>query len=129
MIVFFSNRLNHHQAPVSDALYCLTKGQFRFVETDAPSEQSKKGSQEDFSSRPYLIKAWHNRECAEIAKTLSLTADVAIFGANSIFYEVLRCRNTDGCTFDVSERWLKKGIINMLSPRFIRAQWYYYTLF
>ena len=129
MIVLFSNRLNHHQAPLADALFRLTNGQFRFVETSEPNEQSNKGSRLDFSSRPYLVKAWYNHHNREITMRLSVDSDIALFGANSLSYEIIRSRESNGLSFEVSERWLKKGLLNAFSPRFIKSQWYYHTLF
>ena len=129
MISFFSNRLNHHQAPLADCMYDLCDGDFRFVELCPPDVQSSKGSSVDYSSRPYLVQAWHSDGEYNEAKELALKSDVAVFGANSLRLEVLRSRNSDSLSFELSERWLKRGLINALSPRFISYQWFYHTLF
>lgn len=128
-ITFFTNRLNHHQAPVADALFRLTNGEFRFVEVCAPTSQSNKGDTTDYSTRPYLLRAWESIELREEAMRLSEESDVAVFGANSLRYEVNRSKKTNLISFEMSERWLKRGIINILSPRFLKYQWYYHTLF
>lgn len=128
-ITFFVNRLNHHQAPVADELFCLIGDSFRFVETCVPNEQSKKGSTEDFSSRPYLIQAWNDKESKALAKKLAIESDVAVFGAESIDFEVLRMKSSNKLAFEMSERWLKRGGVNIFSPRLMKYQWYYHTLF
>lgn len=128
-LTFFANRLNSHQTPVSDELYHMTDGNFCFVELCPPNEQSKKGSTIDFSQRPYLLKAWESNEKTEIAKNLALESDVAVFGAESLDYEVLRMKTSAKLSFEMSERWLKRGVLNLLSPRLIKYQWYYHTCF
>lgn len=128
-LTFFTNRLNSHQTPVADELFRLTDGNFCFVETCPPNEQSKKGSTYDYSQRSYLIKAWESNEKQEIAKTLAIESDVAVFGAESLNYEVLRMKTSEKLAFEMSERWLKRGLLNLLSPRLLKYQWYYHTCF
>lgn len=128
-LTFFTNRLNHHQAPVSDELYRLLGDNYHFVETERPLEVASKGSTEDFSQRPYLIKAWENEAARKKADEKALSSDVAVFGAASIDYEIMRIKNTDKLTFDLSERWFKRGILNAFSPHFVKHFWYYHTLF
>ena len=60
---------------------------------------------------------------------LAIGSDVAVFGDHSIFYEIERSRNTNLLSFELSERWLKRGILSFFSPRFLKSQWYYHTLF
>ena len=128
-LTFYSNRLNHHQAPVADELFRLLGSSYRFVETEKPSGDSNKGSTEDYTSRPYLIQAWKDESCKALAKELTLSSDVAVFGAVSSDYEVLRVRKTGKLSFDMSERWFKRGILNLLSPRLIKHFWDYHTLY
>lgn len=53
----------------------------------------------------------------------ALNSEVCVFGAGSQAFAVERAkRNPKGLSFEVSERWLKKGFINILSPNFLR--WY-----
>ena len=128
-LTFFTNRLNHHQAPVADELYRLLGDDFHFVETQRPREATSKGSAEDFSKRPYLIKAWEDETARKEADGCALSSDVAVYGAASTDYEIQRVRNTDKLTFDLSERWFKRGLLNAISPRFVKHFWYYHTLF
>ena len=128
-ITFFINRLNHHQAPVADEMFHLIGDSFRFVETCAPNDQSKKGSNEDYSTRAYLVKAWKDDNSRNEAMSLAIESDVAVFGAESLHYELFRLRNTNKLSFELSERWLKRGALSFFSPRLLKSQWYYHTLF
>lgn len=128
-ITFFVNRLNHHQAPVADEMFRLIGDSFRFVETCAPNNQSKKGSNEDYTTRAYLVKAWKDDNSRNEAMSLAIESDIAVFGAESLQYELFRLRNTDKLSFELSERWLKRGALSFFSPRLLKSQWYYHTLF
>lgn len=122
-IVFVSVVLNNHQVGVSDRLFELTGGEFRFIETGGNSVQDKKGGG-DYSSRPYLMKVTdENNRAAAFAEIDS--ADVMVYGAAPIEY--LRHRVKSGkLTFLYTERWLKKGLINLLSPRLLKQQLFYH---
>ena len=123
-IAFFSVALNHHQAPLADELFELTNYSFVFVELCSPCVNNTKGSIIDYSGRPYLIKAWGSVEERERAREVALTAEVALFGAG---LEYLRLRMAKGLlSFEVGERWLKRGWINILSPRLLKNLWYYH---
>lgn len=88
----------------------------------------KSGGYDDFSSRPYVLQAWKDDASKKKAEELCVNADVAIFGADSLDYQIIRAK-TGKLSFEASERWLKKGILNLLSPRLLRNMWYYHTLF
>lgn len=129
-IAFFSNFINHHQKFVADELDVLTDHNYTFVETIPLPAWLKKGGYSDFSQLPYVLRAWENEENRQKAIALALEADVALFsGVEVLDLEVLRARNTDKLTFEVSERWMKRGWSNLLSPRLLKSQWYYHTLF
>lgn len=120
-IVFVSVVLNSHQVGVADRLFDITGGNFRFIETGHAQELDKKGG-EDFSSRPYLIKANDKKE--ELYRLIE-EADVMVYGAAPIEYLRYRVR-TGKLTFLYSERWLKRGLKNLLSPRLFRQQLFYH---
>ena len=62
------------------------------------------------------------------AMELLYSSDVALFSCpESWDFEVLRAKTGKLC-FDVSERWLKRGWLNLASPRLIKYFWYYYTV-
>ena len=61
--------------------------------------------------------------------TLVRNADVAIFGGGkSLSYQTERMKE-EKLSFEVSERWLKRGWANILSKNLIRNMWYYHTRF
>ena len=129
MVAFFVNYLNHHQVAVADELYNSLKEDFVCVCTLPPNALELKGG-DDFSSRPYCINAAANSSALRTAISYARTADVCLFGAESLSFAVERARcNKMGLSFEIGERWLKKGIINILSPRLIKNLWYYHTLF
>lgn len=127
-IVFFSNFINHHQSIFADELYKNTDENYIFIETMPMFDWLKSGGYDDFSSRPYVLQAWKDDASKKKAEELCVNADVAIFGADSLDYQIMRAK-TGKLSFEVSERWLKKGILNLLSPRLLRNMWYYHTLF
>lgn len=127
-IVLFSNFINHHQVHFADALYRTLGRDFSFVEIMRIPNSMIRSGYPDYSSRPYVVKVWEKQENQQEAVRLSLNADVAIFGADSLNYQILRAK-TGKLSFEVSERWLKKGVLNLLSPRLLRNMWYYHTLF
>jgi len=129
VVSFYINHLNHHQSPVADEMFKLLGCSFHFIETCSPTDSSKKGSEEDYSKRKYLICAWNNQADRDEALRLAVESDIALFGAGSFSYQVYRAKNTNKVSFEVSERWLKRGIFSLLSPRLWKYQWYYHTLF
>lgn len=123
-IAFYSVLLNHHQVHVADELYALLGNNFAFIEIKESCE-SKGGG--DYSQRPYLIKAWRGSIEKEDAMRWAKTADVCVFGGYpAIEFMKERLRN-NLLSFDMSERWLKLGIVSLLSPRVLKQLWFYYT--
>lgn len=122
-ISYFFLTLNHHEAPVVDELYKLIGNDLTFVELIdmSHSKDGKKGSKEDFSSRPYLLKAWENSDNEQKAMELARTSDVAMFcGYPSLRFQIERLKE-NRLSFEVSERWLKRGLYGMLSPRLMKV--------
>lgn len=129
-IAFFSNFFNHHQKMVADQLYELTDGGFTFVETVPLPSQFIKAGYPDLSETAYVLKAWESPSAHLEAIGLAKSADVAIFdGPEALDFEIIRARKSNMISFDVSERWLKKGFLNILSPRLLKFLFYYLTLF
>lgn len=124
-VVFYSVVLNHHQAPVADALWELTNQHFIFVEL--ANIGSSKGGLEDYSNRPYLLRAWESEENHSKAMNFARTADCCVFsGVHSLPY--LKERLILGkLSFDMGERWLKQGLKNIFSPaisRMLLTYWF-----
>ena len=119
-IAFFSIILNNHQANVADELWELTGHSYCFVELLNMSGDHRKGDTRDYSSCPYLLQAWRNDEARRKAMDIALTADVAFFGSVES-YPYLCARVKKGLlSFDFGERWMKRGWLNMLSPRIMK---------
>lgn len=77
-----------------------------------------------YDKSPILKKGWENWDETE---KLILSAEVVISG-NFERYDLISKRLSEGkLTFSVGERWLKKGILNLLSPHLLKSQWYYHT--
>ena len=124
-LAFYCNHLNHHQVRVADELYRLLGSEYVFISTEPRNNKSLKGGV-DYSSRPYCILAGESREAHDKAMELARTAEVCVFGACSQEYAVERASQKDcGLSFEMGERWLKRGWINVLSPT-LRRWWMNY---
>lgn len=124
-LTFFVNYLNHHQLPVADELYRILGDDFRFVATFLRNPAELKGG-EDGSARPYCLLPAEREEDMREARRLVLESDVCLFGAGNLYWERLRAK-TDKLSFEISERWFKRGWLNLLSPRLWQWWWLYQT--
>lgn len=116
-LVFFCNVLNHHQVYVADELYKLLGENYIFVATT--NFLYNKGSIEDYSTRPYLVRSCETKKAYEKAMSLAINAEICVFSG----YEALpfeRARMRKGLlSFDMGERILKRGWLNLTSPRIL----------
>ena len=126
-LAFYVNYLNHHQVAVADELYRLLGEDFTFVATYPRNGAELKGG-EDYSMRPYCLLAAERDDAYQKAMKLLQEVDVAVIGGGNLDYEVARAK-TGKLTFEMSERWLKRGWFNVLSPLVLKNLYYYYTLF
>lgn len=123
-IVCYSVVLNQHQAPIADELWTLTNHKFTFVELVNLYET--KGGTEDYSKRPYLLQAWKSTENYQIAMNLCILADCCVFsGIESLPFEIERMKHNK-LSFEMGERWFKKGALSLLSPRLWKWLFSYY---
>lgn len=119
-VVFYSVILNSHQANVADELWKLTGHQYSFVELEKLSGESRKGDTRNYDDCPYLLKAWESEEAYTKAMELARTAECCIFsGVLALPFQRERMK-LGLLSFDMSERWLKRGILNMFSPAIFR---------
>jgi glycosyltransferase involved in cell wall biosynthesis len=117
-LVFYSLVLNHHQACVADEFYKLLGENYAFVETARCIDN--KGATEDYSARPYLVRSWETKKAYEKAMSLALNAEVCVFsGYEALPFEKARMRK-GLLSFDMGERMLKRGWINLASTRIIK---------
>ncbi len=117
-LVFYSLVLNHHQACVADEFYKLLGEDYAFVETAKCIDN--KGSTEDYSKRPYLVRSWKSKKAYEKAMSLALNAEVCVFsGYEALTFEKERLKK-GLLSFDMGERMLKRGWLNLISPKIIK---------
>ena len=127
-LVFFNNSLNHHQVLLADELYKQLGDAFVYVAICPSNKVNLKGGT-DYSDRSYCLKVADSHTNHIQALELARSAFTCVFGAESIAFAKERARqNPNGLSFEMGERWLKKGLVNLLSPRFIKWLWYYQTL-
>lgn len=125
-IAFVSIALNIHQVGVADELHRLCGQDFWFIETkEIGDDQSKGGSNDEFAKRSYLIRTANGQTSVNAALHIIREADVMIYGAAPIMYLKERVK-TGKLTFVNSERWLKKGLLNLLSLNLLRQQLFYH---
>ena len=126
-IVHYSNFINHHMVWLADELYALTGGDYFFVCTENIPDSYIKSGYPNYFDRPYVVKAFED-EGHQLAKELALVADVVIFNGNDELHEYRHSRLIKNkLSFESGERWLKKGLINILSPRLLKAQYWYHS--
>ena len=123
-LVIYSVVLNQHQAPVADELWDLTKHDFVFVELLNLGDA--KGGTEDYSKRPYLLRAWETPTNQLRAMDLARTAECCIFsGVDSLLYQKERMK-LGLLSFEMGERWFKRGWKSLASPRLLKWLSAYY---
>lgn len=118
-IVFVSNYYNHHQAPLSEAFYKKTEGNYYFIQTMPMEEERKKmGWGENLPD--FVIESYKDEQSYERALRLIEEADVVIAG--SAPEKMIRKRIRSGkLVFRYSER-IYKNLKNRLTMplRFVK---------
>ena len=128
-LAFYINYLNHHQVALTDALYDKLGHDFVCVCTRPVKTSELKGGA-DCSDRVYCINATDSKDSYNSAMIYARESEVCIFGADSLMFAIERAKNNlTGISFEVGERWFKKGYVNALSPRFLRWLFIYYKYF
>lgn len=125
-LVFFSLILNNHQANVADELWKQTGHQYCFVELANLKAEHKKGDTRNYDTCPYLLRAWESGANWQKAMELARTAECCVFsGVQALPFQKERMK-LGLLSFDMSERWLKQGIKNILSPAISKMFWAYW---
>lgn len=114
-IVFISNFFNHHQKPVSDAIYKIINQNYFFIETAKISEERKKLGW-GYDNYPIYVIKYQNIQ--EINKIID-EADIVIIGSAPIKLVKNRIKKNK-IVFKYSERPLKNNNIVKFLPRFIK---------
>lgn len=117
-LVFVSNYFNHHQQPVSDALYELCSkngGSYTFLQTEAMEEERvRMGWGEVFQHTPYLANYWDR---PEEYQHLIDEADAVIFGGTDEECYIQPRLKSGRPVWRYSERLYKTGRWKFISPR------------
>lgn len=114
-LVFYSVVLNHHQASLADEFYNILGDDYCFVELINLGDA--KGATDDYSRRPYLLRAWVSKENYDKAMELACNAECCVFSGNDALPFEKERMKLGLLSFDMGERWLKKGIKSLASPR------------
>lgn len=124
-IVFISNFFNHHQKPLSDALFLQLGAGYNFIETSEMSMERKSLGWEIKQYPEYVVPSSLLNNDRKKYEQLIFDADVVIYG--SAPYKLVRRRiKANKLTFRYSERPLKKGLeLWRYADRFVRwrCQW------
>lgn len=120
-VAYFVNYINHHRISLADELYNILGDEFALIATMPRDEKELKGGI-DYSFKPYCLLAAESKEAHMLALKYARESEVCSFGAGSMEYAIQRAKygRSDGVVFETSERWLKKGWINCLSPNLIK---------
>lgn len=127
-ITIFTDYVNHHQIPFADELYKRLGDDYKYVEICDTHELVKSMSGYSVIERPYILKAYTSHQDYDYAINLAKNSDIAIFATEfSTPFSISRFMNCpQKISFELSERWLKRGLINLLSPRLIKNKLIYY---
>lgn len=119
-LVFYSLILNNHQVNVADELWKQTSHSFCFVELANLQAEHRKGNMHDYSDRPYLLRAWRSDKNYSKAMELARMAECCVFsGVQALPFQKERMK-LGLLSFDMSERWLKRGFLNLFSPAILK---------
>lgn len=119
-VVFYSLILNNHQANVADELWRLTGHSYCFVELANLQAEHRKGDTHDYRDRPYYLRAWQSDADYRKAMELAVTAECCVFsGVQALPFQKKRMK-LGLLSFDMSERWLKRGFLNLFSPPILK---------
>lgn len=127
-IVFATNFINHHQAPVADQLYARDDVEYHLVQTAPMTAACIQNGYPDYSDRPYLINAYQSELLAQEAQKLIDTADVVILGASD--WRILGKRlRQNKLTFFYSERWFREGFFKRPRLPLFYIKWHFLNNF
>ena len=92
-ITFYSNYMNHHQAPFSKALYKYTDGNYYFVACSPIEQERLDMGYEDMNKKyNFIIRPYENEVQKKRAEKLAMESDVVIFGSGDEKYLKIRLK-------------------------------------
>ena len=114
-VTFVSNYINHHQLPLSNALYNDEEIDYKFIETEKMDEERiRMGWSFDTNEVPYLMRMYDEK--AECEK-LIMDSDIVIFGGTDDESIIMPRLLSDKPVIRYSERIYKEGQWKFISPR------------
>lgn len=114
-LIMVSNYINHHQIPLSDALYSQLGKDYLFIQTEKMSEERiKLGWDNQTSELPYVACFWEN---PERYRQLLMESDCVIFGGAEDEEMIIPRLEKGLFTLRYSERIYKDGRWKFISPR------------
>jgi len=126
-IVIISNCINHYMLPLVEELISLGC-EVWFVETEQLPAHLRKSGFSEYGDRDYFVRAWQDKASRAKMEQLALRADVLIIGNEPKLLELKRLRQGK-LTFEISERPLKRGLVNAFSPVIFKTQAFYHLFF
>lgn len=114
-LTIVSNYINHHQIPMSNALYKRLGGDFAFIQTSPMEEERvQMGWGDEVKNIPYL-KLWYESEqdCAELV----MESDIVVFGGVEDERYIKPRLNAGKIVIRASERLYREGQWKSISPR------------
>lgn len=121
-ITFVSNYINHHQIPLSDALYTLSEGNYTFIQTEPMEEERvKMGWDTKAVLKPYVKLYYEEKEACE---KLIMDSDYVIFGGCENEDVILPRLEAGKFTVRYSERIYKQSRLKFISPRGLRKKYH-----
>ena len=120
-IIFFSNYINHHQIPLSNALYAHLGNEFTFVATRPIDRERLELGWSNGNNFPYVLAAYDSPENKKKAIQLAKESDIVVAGSSSEKYARIRVLSGK-VLFRYSERLLKNNPTFISYVRFLLTQ-------
>lgn len=122
---FVSNYINHHQIPVSTALYEKLGEDYHFIQTEQmEQERVEMGWNADRESLPWLLCFY---EEPERCRKLILESDIVVFGGVEDESYIVERLQAGKCVIRYSERLYREGQWKAVSPRGLRKKYQDHT--
>lgn len=126
-VAFFSNFLNHHQAPFCEEMIKILGSDFVFVSTQKMPDSFRLSGYPDYENETYNHLVYKSRYNEEQALHIANSFDVVIIGSAPEYYVRKRIRENK-LTFRYSERWHKRLSIKLFSFKRLLSIFYNHTM-
>ena len=128
-IAFFSNYINHHQIPLSEAFLKRIGSDYLFVATEnIPDERIKMGYPNDNKKYSYVMTTYETKEDEKKAQKVAFESDVVILGSASDRYITKRLKKNK-ISFRYCERYYRKGWNVKTIPQYFLSGIYHHRRF